>query len=98
MVSECQRFDTPDGFFVLLEILLWVSSSLANVQFGRAWELCGAGFGESRAWLLGKKFPLDGDLCLPGQSSTSVKPFRLALCSVLKANSFMKQLLNHLSQ
>lgn len=46
MVSECQRFDTPDGFFVLLEILLWVSSSPANVQFGRAWELGKAGLGQ----------------------------------------------------
>lgn len=44
MVSECQRFDTPDGFFVLLEILLWFSSLLANVQFGRAWELHSAEF------------------------------------------------------
>lgn len=48
MVSECQRFDTPDRFFVLLEILLWISFSLANVQFGRTWELGDAGVGQLR--------------------------------------------------
>lgn len=87
MVSECQRFDTPDGFFVLLEILLWVSSWLANVEFGRVWwGWCWApevGRAELACWE--RRSLLMLTWCLPGQSSTTVKPFKLFLCSAVKA-------------